>query len=144
MTSVAAAFVRGSEKYPSVRGKVSFVQKKEGVLVCARIRGLPKGSSFLGFHIHSGGFCSGSAQDPFADALGHYNPSAKLHPFHAGDLPPLLVNGQSAYLSFVTGRFAVPEILGRAVIIHSAPDDFTTQPSGASGERIACGVIRKM
>ncbi|MGN1098421.1 MAG: superoxide dismutase family protein, partial [Clostridia bacterium] len=79
---------------------------------------------------------------PFADALGHYNPTAQLHPNHAGDMPPLILNGSNAYLSFITGRFRLEEVIGRTVIVHSHHDDFTTQPSGGAGEKIACGVIR--
>lgn len=137
----ARAFLRGSKAYPDIRGSVTFVQKNNGVLVTAKVHGLPKGSGFLGFHIHSGGSCTGNQEDLFADALGHYNPSAALHPNHAGDMPPLLANGTNAYMAFVTGRFTVEEIVGRTVIIHSNPDDFTTQPSGNSGEKMACGAI---
>jgi len=42
---------------------------------------------------------------------------------------------------FLTNRFSVSEILGRAVVLHALPDDFKTQPSGAAGEKIACGNI---
>lgn len=139
----AEATLRGSAAHPDIRGKVSFVQQPNGVLVTARVRNLPEGGGFLGFHIHSGGYCSGNSEDYFADALTHYSPTAALHPNHAGDMPPLPVNGTNAYMSFVTGRFRVDEIIGRTVIVHGSSDDFTTQPSGASGEKIACGVIKE-
>jgi Cu-Zn family superoxide dismutase len=48
-----------------------------------------------------------------------------------------------AYLSVLTDRFNVSDIIGRTVIIHNMPDDFTSQPSGNAGEKIACGVIKK-
>ena len=49
-----------------------------------------------------------------------------------------------AYLSVLTDRFNVSDIIGRTVIIHNMPDDFTSQPSGNAGEKIACGVIKKV
>ena len=81
--------------------------------------------------------------DPFAGAMSHYNPKGCEHPYHAGDLPPLFGNGGSALSLFLTNRFSVREITGKTVIIHDRPDDFTTQPSGNSGTKIACGVIER-
>lgn len=71
----------------------------------------------------------------------HYNPKSCNHPEHAGDLPPLFENNGYAYISFLTNRFTVKEIIGKVIIIHDMPDDFTTNPSGKSGEKIACGKI---
>lgn len=139
----AEATLYGSPAHPNIHGKVSFIQRPDGVLVTARVHNLPENSGFLGFHIHSGGRCSGTPDDYFANALTHYSPVAASHPNHAGDMPPLLVNGTNAYISFVTGRFRVEEIIGRTVIVHGSRDDFTTQPSGDSGEKIACGIIRE-
>lgn len=62
-------------------------------------------------------------------------------PYHAGDLPPLFGNQGYAFSAFVTDRFAVREIVEKTIIIHSKPDDFKTQPSGDSGEKMACGKI---
>ncbi|MBT9777985.1 superoxide dismutase family protein, partial [Clostridium sp. MCC353] len=78
----------------------------------------------------------------FAHTGEHYNPTNQPHPDHAGDLPPLLGNQGYAWTSFYDKRFTVDQIMGRAVIIHQKADDFTSQPSGNSGEKIACGVIR--
>lgn len=80
--------------------------------------------------------------DPFADAMPHYDPNGCEHPHHAGDLPPLFENNGFALSLVLTDRFSVDEVIGRTVIVHADPDDFTTQPSGNSGEKIACGVIR--
>jgi Cu-Zn family superoxide dismutase len=93
-------------------------------------------------HIHEGGSCTGNAADPFADAGSHYNPEGCEHPAHAGDLPPLFSNRGTAWGAVLTDRFSVGEISGKTVIIHLNPDDFTTQPAGNSGAKIACGVIR--
>lgn len=143
----ATAKISGSDKYKNIDGKVVFEQTNNGVLVTARIYGLPHSedkckNGVFGFHIHEGGSCSGNENDPFSDAMSHYNPQKCPHPYHAGDLPPLFENNKMSYLSFLTDRFTVDEIIGKTVIIHSNPDDFTTQPSGNAGEKIACGVIQ--
>ena len=137
----AVAHVRGSEAHPDIRGCVRFRQMGGGVLVTAEIRGLPGDNGFFAFHIHSGS--GGTGEGPFACVGGHYDPAGRPHPDHAGDLPPLFGNRGYAYLSMFTNRFTVDEVIGRAVVIHAKPDDFTTQPSGNSGERIACGEIRR-
>ncbi len=139
----ARAEVSGSKEYRNIKGTVTFVQKKDGIQISADIHGLPDGgcSAFFGFHIHEGRACLGNSVDPFADAKMHYNPTGLDHPCHAGDLPPLFSSGGRARMSFVTDRFKLSEVIGRAIVIHSMPDDFTTQPSGNSGEKIACGII---
>lgn len=142
----AKATLRGSGEYPSIHGKVYFYQTKYGVLVVSEINGLPDDeikcdSPVFGFHIHEGGSCTGNSDDPFADALGHYNPDNCEHPHHAGDMPPLFSNNGYAFSVFLTDSFLVSEVKGKTVIIHSMPDDFKTQPSGDSGKKIACGVI---
>jgi Cu-Zn family superoxide dismutase len=144
----AKAELRGSTAYPDVIGKANFYQTKDGVLLSVEVMGLPTNSDpcaggVFGFHIHEGASCTGTAEDPFADTKGHYNPHSCKHPNHAGDLPPLFETKGRAFMVFLTGRFAVKEIIGRTILIHNAPDDFTTQPSGNSGKKIACGKIRK-
>ena len=144
----AAAEVTGSPDYPDIHGRVSFRQTSFGVLISAEISGLPSSGSPCGgrvfaFHIHEGTSCTGNAGDPFSDTLTHYNPNRCKHPQHAGDLPPLWGNGGYAFSVFLTDRFSVDEVIGRTVIIHAEPDDFTTQPSGNAGKEIAFGVIKK-
>ena len=144
----AVADLRGSAGYPAVYGKAGFFQTKDGVLVTVEALGLPTGSGpcaggVFGFHIHEGDACTGTAEDPFADTKGHYNPDGCAHPRHAGDLPPLFEAGGRAFMAILTNRFKVSDILGRTVVIHAMPDDFTSQPSGNSGKKIACGVIRR-
>lgn len=140
------AVVRGGREYPSIHGTVTFTPVQRGVLVNAEIYSLPvvndvcKGGIFA-FHIHGGGSCTGNDTDEFADAGTHYNPKGCPHPYHAGDLPPLFSNNGYAYMQVLTDRFSLSEIIGKVVIIHSGTDDFTTQPSGNSGKKIACGKI---
>lgn len=150
----AEAIIEGSSKYPNLQGRVHFYQLKEGVAVAAEMWGLPvtDGSrtggetpqGIFAFHIHEGERCSGNGADPFADAGGHFNPAKTMHPYHAGDMPPLFGRGENegyAQMLFVTDRFTLDEVAGKTVIVHAQPDDFTTQPSGNAGEKIGCGVI---
>ena len=137
----AYAQMEGSKDYKSISGIIKFYQTANGTLVYAVITGLPDCTGFHGFHIHSGKECSGNSNDSFANAKLHYNPNGSAHPNHAGDLPPLINNGGFAFSSFLTNRFTVEEIMDKTVIIHENPDDFTTAPSGKSGEKIACGII---
>lgn len=143
----ATARVRGSAAYPNIQGNVSFIQTPIGVLVTAQIYGLPKGTGQCGepiyaMHIHAGTSCTGTKEMPFKDAKGHLLcPRNCPHPYHAGDLPPLFSNDGYAWYSFLSGRFTLNSVIGRSVIIHSRPDDFTTQPSGNAGDMIACGII---
>ena len=145
---MAWARIRGSDIYPEIQGKVEFFQTNTGVIVSAKVVGLPQEKDkckqpIFAFHIHSGERCAGNAEDPFAEAGMHDNPYGCPHPYHAGDMPPLFGAGGSAVLVFLTDRFNVKDIIGKTVIIHSSPDDFTSQPSGNSGMKIACGEIRR-
>lgn len=143
----AKAEIKGSMFYPKIQGDVWFYQTEYGVLVVADIEGLPNldgncNNPIFAFHIHNGSRCSGNDDDPFANVGTHYNPHNCLHPQHAGDLPPLFSANGNAFLAVLTSRFNVYEVIGKTVIIHFSPDDFTTQPSGNSGVKIACGEIK--
>lgn len=73
--------------------------------------------------------CSGTPDDEFLNAKIHYNPSNCPHPYHSGDLPPLLENNGYAYMSILLDKFDITDIIGRVIIIHDMPDDFNSQPS---------------
>ena len=131
-----------------VTGNVTFTQVGDVVRVSGEIRGHTKGPK--GFHIHEKGDCS----DPKAMSTGgHFNPHTAQHggPYdpvrHAGDLGNLVFNDQGvAKIDFTVGGISVTRdkpdgIIGRAVIVHLAADDFTTDPTGNAGGRAACGVI---
>ena len=143
--NTAIAYIKGSDDYPDIRGNVLLRQTQKGVVVTAEIFGLPYesecNSGIFAFHIHNGKSCTGNSEDPFADADGHYNPNGCPHPYHAGDLPPLFGNKGYAYMSVLTDRFTLREVIGRVIIIHRQPDDFKTQPAGDAGSKIACGKI---
>ncbi len=142
----AVAVLNGAGANSAVHGVVRFFQRNNGVLVEVTFEGLPRKAGqcdqpIFGFHIHGGTSCTGNTSDMFADAGTHYNPYMCEHPYHAGDLPPIFgVNGK-AYMSFLTDRFTVRDVLGKTIILHDKPDDFTTQPSGNAGNKIACGII---
>lgn len=101
-------------------------------------------------HIHETGDCSA---DDGSSAGGHWNPTSQDHgrwdaaPFHLGDIGNVVVNEEGdGSLSLITDRWTMGgggpnDIMGLAVIVHADPDDFTSQPSGAAGVRIGCGVI---
>ena len=137
--SRAFAAIRGEASNPDIRGEARFLQREDGVLVTVEASGLPADAPFLALHIHEGRSCQGRG---FPQTGGHYDRRSRPHPRHQGDLPPLLNAGGRAYLSVVTDRFTLPEIIGRTVVIHSGADDFRSQPAGNAGTKLACGVIR--
>ena len=147
MMPEAYALVYGSEEYFTIQGTVLFFPIWGGTLVVAEVTGLPEGDNrcdghFFGFHIHEGSECTGTKEDPFANTGGHFNPYNCQHPSNAGDMPPLLSDTGYALNIFYTDRFMPEEVVGHTVVVHDMPDDFKTQPSGASGMKIACGEIK--
>ena len=109
----AKAQIKGGKIYPHINGTVTFKETKAGVLVTAKIHGLP----------------SGNINDEFANAKSHLNTTNCSHPFHIGDLPPLIENNGYAYMRVLIDKFKIKDIIGKVVIIHDMPDDFTSQPS---------------
>ena len=133
----AIAWIRGEGR---LRGCVKLYAIPRGTLVVAEVLGLPPGETdFFAMHIHEGGSCAGEG---FPDTGGHYNPGKTEHPNHAGDLPPLLSQNGRAWMAVETNRFTPRQVIGRTVVIHRQLDDFCSQPSGNSGRKIGCGVIR--
>ena len=117
----AVAWVTGNNTYSELSGLVKFYDTPyDGVLVEAEVFGLPnvstQGSSdFYAMHIHQYGNCSGS----FEKTGSHFNPTNAFHPEHAGDMIPLLGNQGYAWTSFYDKRFAIDDIIGKSVVIHS-------------------------
>lgn len=101
-------------------------------------------NNFFGFHIHQIGECEQEKnKEAFISAGPHFDLEKNLHPNHNGDLPSIYSNNGYAYMEFFTNRFKVSDIIKKSVIIHQKEDDLKTQPSGNSGARIACGVIKR-
>lgn len=134
-------------------GSATLVETPSGVLISLDLRGLPTGSH--GFHIHEKGVCN--AADKFMSAGGHFNPPGKKHGYmvsggvHPGDMPNQIValDGRlrsdiinpNVTLTDRAGTLFGPD--GTAIVIHDRPDDYSSQPTGNAGDRIACGVIKK-
>ncbi|WP_333861959.1 superoxide dismutase family protein [Clostridium sp.] len=148
----AIAHITGGPLAPNIRGTVTFTQVHGGTEVSVEVNGLPSyrpatnGNPQIGphgFHIHQNGTCTvGTPSDPFKSAGDHWNPTNQPHGNHAGDFPVLFSNKGHSRMTFFTDKFNVAQIIGKSIIIHESPDDYKTQPSGASGKRLACGVIK--
>jgi Cu-Zn family superoxide dismutase len=130
-------------------GEATFEQAGNKVHVSVLAQGLKPGQAH-GFHIHEAGDCSSGDG---MSAKGHFNPGGKPHgnpasaAHHAGDLPALQADksGHATLEADLEGVSIAPgptSIVGRGLIIHADPDDYQTQPTGNSGARIACGVIK--
>ncbi len=143
----AIADIKGSKEFQTIKGKVKFYPWKSGTIVRTEIVGLPNDNknNFFGFHIHEGSICNEEEGKPAFESVGnHFNLGQDEHPNHLGDLPLIYSNDGYAYMEFYTNRFTPNDILNRTVIIHKNKDDLMSQPSGNSGEKIACGKIIKL
>jgi len=130
-----------------VHGQVVFERKGSGVEVVAEVEGLAPGTH--GFHVHEVGDCS--APDA-SSAKGHLNPTNEPHGArdaakrHEGDLGNIEADASGkAQAKLVDTKLSLDgaqSIVGKAVIVHEKADDFTTQPTGNAGGRVACGVVK--
>jgi Cu-Zn family superoxide dismutase len=153
LASCAAIEPRGGAPMPMINalgapiGAVRAWQTAGGVSFHVEATGLPHGVH--GLHVHAVGRC-----DPpeFTSAGGHWNPAGKKHGMnnpagpHAGDLPNVEVAANGVLSATVTLPGATMAGLldadGSALVLHAAADDYRTDPSGNSGARIACAIIR--
>lgn len=132
-----------------VSGTVNFSEKNGIVTMTANIKGLSAGNHAI--HIHAIGDCS--AADG-TSAGGHWNPTNVDHgkwghnPFHIGDIGNIVADADgNGTITRNTDLWCIgcddetKNIVGKAIIIHAGPDDFTSQPAGAAGPRIGCGEI---
>jgi len=131
-------------------GTVRLIPQRDGIALSGTLTGLAPGEH--GFHIHELGSCEPPS---FSSAGGHFAPFMNAHGFeveggpHAGDLSNLTAGPDSTAVIDQTnervtlreGESALLDADGSALIVHAAADDYVTQPSGASGDPIACGVI---
>ena len=129
-------------------GEVTLNRTPHGTLLHARFSNLPPGAH--AFHVHAVGKC----EPPFKSAGGHYNPGGKKHGFlaaeglHAGDMPNIHVPASgSLEIEVLNTLLKLDSNLfdadGAAIVLHAGPDDYKSDPAGAAGGRIACGVIAK-
>lgn len=147
-TTMAQAMLVGKSG-STAAGQLQLTQVADGVVIGGELTGLPPNSTH-GFHVHEKGDCS--APDA-SSAGGHFNPSMSQHggpdsPMkHLGDAPNIKsdVSGNATLNVTVAGATLKDggpnDLIGKAVVVHAKPDDYKTQPSGNSGDRIACGVV---
>jgi Cu-Zn family superoxide dismutase len=132
-----------------VTGTLTLMSMTDGVSIGGQISGLAP-DSVHGFHVHETGDCSA----PDAKSAGeHLNPANAMHggpsttARHLGDLPNVQsdASGKATISTIIAGATlhdgGANDLVGKALIVHAKPDDYATQPSGDSGDRIACGVI---
>ena len=126
-------------------GTVTLLPAGAGMRLAVQVKDLAAGEH--GIHIHATGKCEGPK---FESAGGHWNPASKKHGLdnpagsHAGDMANLTVSDEGAGIVNTTLGGSVADLLdadGAALVIHAKADDQKTDPSGDSGDRIACGVL---
>ena len=133
-----------------VSGRIELFPMADGVHLRGTIGGFQP-NSVHALHVHEKGDCS--AADA-SSAGPHFNPTNSAHgrantaTHHAGDMDNILVGNDGTvavdvHVAGVTlGGGAPNDIAERALVVHAAADDYTSQPAGNSGARVACGVIR--
>lgn len=132
-------------------GRATLTDGPAGVLIHVELTSAPEGVH--AFHIHAVGQCAPT----FAAAGGHFNPAGHHHGVmnpqgrHAGDLPNVWVpaNGRLTFDAFAdgvtlkAGANSLFDSDGTALVMHGGADDYASDPAGAAGARIACGVVTK-
>ncbi|QDK32077.1 superoxide dismutase family protein [Sphingomonas sp. IC081] len=146
---VLRAEVVGADGTPL--GTVSVQQTPAGVLVTTDLKGLPEGDH--GFHFHEKGLCDAAGK--FASAGGHFTAGDPVHGLmsmggpHGGDMPNqhvgpdgvLKVQVLNTGVTIAPGSKSIVDADGTALVIHANADDYTSQPAGNAGGRIACAVL---
>lgn len=145
--AVAQAQLQSAPK-KKVSGTIELTEVEEGVAVEGTVEGLEPGKH--GFHVHEKGDCS--AKD-FKSAGGHFNPTDAKHgapgdpEHHYGDMGNIEAGKDGkATVSITMPELSLREgdegsVIGLAIVVHAKADDLKSQPSGAAGARVACGVI---
>jgi superoxide dismutase, Cu-Zn family len=130
----------------------TFTQQGDGLLVVADLAGVDTPGEH-GFHVHATGECTHDAAGGkhFTSAGGHFNPNNVEHacppnePRHAGDLGNVQIGangaGRSEQTTNLLSLSGPNSVVGKAIILHAGADDCQTQPTGNSGDRLACGVV---
>lgn len=132
-------------------GTAQLLSNGDGVTLAVAVTGMAPGAK--GFHLHTAGRCEGP---DFTSAGGHLNPAGREHGSlnprgkHLGDMPNLDVGAARTAAAEVdltgTRDTLLADIFdgdGTAVIVHANADDYTSDPAGNAGARIACGVLRR-
>ncbi|MSQ47560.1 MAG: superoxide dismutase family protein [Deltaproteobacteria bacterium] len=131
-------------------GTAKLLQIPNGVLVRLALSKATPGPH--AFHVHAVGKCEGPE---FTTAGGHFNPMSKKHGLrsaegsHTGDLPNVIVSDSGAvtietvipHVTLTAGDHTLADADGSALVLHAGADDYTTDPTGNAGGRMACGVV---
>lgn len=145
---VGQATLRFANGLPA--GTAQLLRNGEGLSITVAAVGMTPGAH--GYHLHTTGKCEAPG---FTSAGGHLNPDGRKHGTmaaggpHLGDLPNIEIasNGAGTATQPVAGGDAALAAIfdgdGTAVVIHANPDDYRTDPSGNSGDRVACGVLQR-
>ena len=156
LNRVAVAYATISNAAGERRGTAELWQDLDKVVhVDVQLTGLPPGPH--GIHFHEKGVCEPEGAGAFASAGSHFNPLGRQHGLdnpagpHGGDAPNFTVNSDgNGRASFTTDRVSLTDgstslfdADGSAIVIHATADDQISQPSGNSGARIACGVVKR-
>lgn len=144
----------GSAELRNARGQVVgtaiLAQVSDGVRILMTVSGLPRGEKAV--HIHEVGRCDPPA---FTSAGEHFNPGRTAHGLlnpggpHAGDLPNVQIEADGTgrletfndRITLMATWHSLFDEDGSSLVIHGAPDDHRTDPTGNSGPRVACGVV---
>lgn len=149
--------VHGGAQFPQIEGLIHAYWLRDTLLIPdgalyfqAEFTGLPPDKVF-GLHVHDGVICGAAEGDQqFTEAGGHLSLCPEgtwcaRHPYHAGDLPPIISDSTGyAAMQVYIGKAQIADFSGKPIILHSMPDDFSTQPAGNSGKRIACGIFMEV
>lgn len=149
---MAEAVLSGTKEDTTVTGTLHFDQEGDGKVNMKLEIVVPKlANKTVAVHIHESGDCG----DAGKNAGGHWNPTNKQHgkwgsgEFHSGDIGNISLDGDGkGTLTLDTDLWSIggdiqKDILGKAIIVHSGTDDYTSQPAGNAGSRIGCGAIAK-
>lgn len=146
-SSIASAQISRPDGVPI--GTANLSRSDNNLTLSVSAAGLQAGEKAL--HLHMTGSC---LPPDFKSAGGHLNPYGKAHGMHnpqgkhLGDLPNIFVTADGTGTASITIEGDADEILakiidadGTAIVIHTGPDDYSTDPAGEAGARIACGVL---
>jgi superoxide dismutase, Cu-Zn family len=139
--------LQGAPADTDFAGTLTITPEGNGVRVVADVAGVDTDGKH-GLHVHENGQCEhGEGDKHFTSAGGHFNPGNAEHacpptdPRHAGDLGNIEISGGKGHLEVTATNLTMDQLHGKAIILHAGEDDCKTQPTGNSGDRIACGVV---